>query len=158
MNIELSFDCSGSVGAEIAPLVRMLRAGHGAIGEWDAKLVERLFRTLGGGNVPRAERVIFNDRATIVFWDDGGKTVVKCRECGDGRCVYDRDFELVLGSDNTVLIEDMSQAEGAVENIARCTFCQTHYDAEKAVMAAMLKRLHPNYQDVLREALGESDG
>lgn len=28
----------------------------------------------------KIEKVIFNDPATIVFWEDGVKTVVKCRE------------------------------------------------------------------------------
>ena len=63
---------------------------------------------------PKVERVIFNGPATILFWEDGEKTVVKLRE-GDG------------------------------------------YDAEKGVMAAMLKRLYRNYQDVLREALEGED-
>ena len=27
------------------------------------------------------KKVIFNPPATIVFWEDGSKTVVKCREC-----------------------------------------------------------------------------
>lgn len=30
--------------------------------------------------VPEIERVIFNGPATIVFWNDGTKTVVKCME------------------------------------------------------------------------------
>lgn len=30
--------------------------------------------------VPEIKDVIFNDPATIVFWDDGSKTVVKCQE------------------------------------------------------------------------------
>ena len=29
---------------------------------------------------PKIENVIFNDPATIVFWDDGSKTVVKCHD------------------------------------------------------------------------------
>lgn len=29
---------------------------------------------------PYIKKVIFNDPATIVFWDDGTKTVVKCRD------------------------------------------------------------------------------
>lgn len=28
--------------------------------------------------VPEIEKVIFNDPATIVFWSDGTKTIVKC--------------------------------------------------------------------------------
>lgn len=31
--------------------------------------------------LPKIERVIFNPPATIVFWDDKTKTVVKCSEC-----------------------------------------------------------------------------
>lgn len=38
------------------------------------------------------ERVIFNDPATIVFWDDGSKTVVKCQP-GD---VFDKEKGLAL--------------------------------------------------------------
>lgn len=33
--------------------------------------------------VPRIERVIFNPPATIVLWEDGTKTVVKCNECDE---------------------------------------------------------------------------
>lgn len=32
------------------------------------------------GFLPGINKVIFNDPATIVFWDDGVKTVVKCQE------------------------------------------------------------------------------
>lgn len=31
----------------------------------------------GSGMMPRIDKVIFNDPATIVFWSDGTKTVVK---------------------------------------------------------------------------------
>lgn len=31
-------------------------------------------------NLPKIKKVIFNDPATIVFWDDGTKTVVKVQE------------------------------------------------------------------------------
>lgn len=37
-------------------------------------------------------RVIFNDPATIVFWKDGSKTVVKCQE-GD---TYDRKMGFAM--------------------------------------------------------------
>lgn len=33
--------------------------------------------------VPEIKNVIFNDPATIVFWEDGTKTVVKCQECDE---------------------------------------------------------------------------
>lgn len=31
-------------------------------------------------HIPKVKRIIFNDPATIVFWEDGTKTVVKCME------------------------------------------------------------------------------
>lgn len=31
-------------------------------------------------SLPEIKNVIFNDPATIVFWEDGTKTVVKCQE------------------------------------------------------------------------------
>ena len=31
-------------------------------------------------NIPEIKNVIFNDPATIVFWEDGTKTVVKCQD------------------------------------------------------------------------------
>lgn len=45
-----------------------------------------------GGQKTRIDRVIFNDPATIVFWSNGRKTVVKCQE-GD---TYDREKGLLL--------------------------------------------------------------
>lgn len=33
-----------------------------------------------GKPIPEIKNVIFNNPATIVFWDDGTKTVVKCQE------------------------------------------------------------------------------
>ena len=34
-------------------------------------------------NIPEVKKVIFNDPATIVYWKDGTKTVVKCQNCDD---------------------------------------------------------------------------
>ena len=100
----------------------------------------------------KVERVIMNPPATILFWDDGEKTVVKCHECGDGKCIFDKDFGMPTLDANTVALDDLSQLDETVTKIARCDFCQMHYDEEKAVMAAMLKRLYPNFQNVLRDA------
>ena len=41
---------------------------------------------------PKIKRVIFNDPATIVFWNDGTKTVVKCME-GD---TYSKEVGLAM--------------------------------------------------------------
>ena len=52
----------------------------------------------------KVKRVIFNDPATIIFWDDNTKTVVKCQE-GD---TFDKEkgfvmayLKKMLGNDNT---------------------------------------------------------
>ena len=38
---------------------------------------------ISSSRIPEIKNVIFNDPATIVFWEDGTKTVVKCQD-GDG--------------------------------------------------------------------------
>lgn len=40
---------------------------------------------IGSSHIPEIKNVIFNDPATIVFWEDGTKTVVKCQpsDCFD---------------------------------------------------------------------------
>lgn len=44
--------------------------------------------------MPEIKDVIFNDPATIVFWKDGTKTVVKCqKETGD---VYSKETGLAM--------------------------------------------------------------
>ena len=55
-------------------------------------------------SLPLPENVIFNDPATIVYWDDGTKTVVKCQP-GD---VFSAEtglttamFKKYMGNDNT---------------------------------------------------------
>lgn len=88
----------------------------------------RIAEACGAARRPVAERAVFNGPATVVFWDDGEKTVVKCSECG------------------------RACGDGGEPPQAECL--NRRYDREKAVMAAMLKRLHPGYQDELRAVLG----
>ena len=40
----------------------------------------------------KIKRVIFSDPATIVFWEDGTKTVVKCQDCDE----YSEEVGLAL--------------------------------------------------------------
>lgn len=92
-----------------------------------SELVFKVHRSVAaalGDKSPRVERIIANGPATIVFWDDGEKTVVKCRECN--------------------VCNKKSDAPGPC--------CYRRYDSEKAVMAAMLKRLAPGWQDDVRKA------
>ena len=43
-------------------------------------------------NTMKIKKVIFNDPATIVYWNDGTKTVVKCQE-GD---IFDKEKGLAM--------------------------------------------------------------
>jgi len=45
----------------------------------NTKFVTRNYKTCTD-ELPEIKKVIFNDPATIVFWADGTKTVVKCME------------------------------------------------------------------------------
>ena len=38
---------------------------------------------MSSSRIPEIKNVIFNDPATIVFWEDGTKTVVKCQDCDE---------------------------------------------------------------------------
>lgn len=80
---------------------------------------------------PEIERVVSNGPATIVFWDDGEKTVVKCRECAHGKCYRD----------------------GSTTGTIGCILWGGRFDPEKAIMAAMLKRFNPGFQNQMRKAL-----
>ena len=40
----------------------------------------RYYKTATTNYIPEIKNVIFNDPATIVFWDDGTKTIVKCQD------------------------------------------------------------------------------
>lgn len=46
---------------------------------YNTKIVSRNYTTCTD-ELPEIKNVIFNDPATIVFWSDGTKTVVKCME------------------------------------------------------------------------------
>ena len=53
----------------------------------DAEVPRNIYRNIlnstygiGSSHIPEIKNVIFNDPATIVFWDDGTKTVVKCQD------------------------------------------------------------------------------
>ncbi|MCR2034387.1 hypothetical protein [Adlercreutzia mucosicola] len=103
------------------------------------------WRTLGGSvaliSYPDQkryiERVLYNAPATIIFWSDGEKTVVKCHECVmSGQCKRFRTKDGACG-------------------------CQAFHDGNPAlwrregVVNASLKRTFPNYIDQLSKALGE---
>jgi hypothetical protein len=68
-------------------------------------------------DAPKAKKVILNDPATVVIWDDGTKTVAKA---GDGD-EYDERVGLLLcavrkASNNRIRVEDM---EGAIRAVSK---------------------------------------
>lgn len=58
-------------------------------------------------NMPKIKKVIFNDPATIVYWTDGTKTVVKCGEDD----VFNKDAGIAL-----CLMKKMYGNEGKFNN------------------------------------------
>lgn len=66
----------------------MLSNGSLSIPSWYAKNIERIITK----NKDLIKKVIFNNPATIVYWNDGTKTVVKCQD-GDK---YDKELGLAM--------------------------------------------------------------
>lgn len=69
-----------------------------------SEILNDLSERLNGMNKPKIKRVLFNAPATIIFWEDGSKTVVKAQN-GDW---YDPEkgfvlayLKKLLGNDNT---------------------------------------------------------
>lgn len=78
------------------------------------------------------ERVLYNAPATIIFWSNGEKTVVKCHECP------------MCGKCDRYRVED-----GA------CGYRDPNAWRRNGVINASLKRTFPNYIDQFNKALGE---
>ncbi|WP_165170635.1 hypothetical protein [Adlercreutzia sp. ZJ242] len=150
--VEIIADVEGEKFEKVNAAIK----ARGACGELTAMRVLSIL----ADNTARVSKAIGNDQATILFWDDGEKTVVKCRECGDGRCLFDKDMRERLErrkSDADSNASTDEDREELVDLLRRSLFCDLHFDSEKAVMAAMLKRLYPNFQDVLRAIAGDED-
>lgn len=83
---------------------------------------------------PKVERVEFNNRATIVFFKDGTKSVCKCSECL-ARTGLKKPM-CVCGK------RDPQTDEG----------CKTFgYSKEKGLIAALAKRHRPDLFDLIEE-------
>lgn len=66
---------------------------HQIINSTSLKELEQLELALNSRhNLPNIKNVYFNDPATVVLWDDGTKTIVKCQD-GD---TYSRETGLAL--------------------------------------------------------------
>lgn len=67
--------------------------GISEIGEQEKEVLSLLANALGNPMVrPMPKNVIFHDPATIVYWNDGTKTVVKC----DPRDSYSKEAGLAM--------------------------------------------------------------
>lgn len=75
----------------------------------------------------KVERVIFNTPATIVFWNDGTKTVVKCQECS----IVLLDCQLTRCEDGNCLLNMQFKSKGLAH--------------------AMLKKTLPGYLDTFKK-------
>lgn len=89
--------------------------------------------------IPPIEKIIFNPPATIVFWDDGEKTVVKCKEseefdyeCGLAFAIAKRyfgsrsEFKKAIGKAKKITKKDMHNSKR--KNIADDVAAKIHDD------------------------------
>lgn len=70
-------------GDMFVPIENIIKTEYNTIGRRNSKnmeVKEYLNMLYGTKTLPRIKDVIFNDPATIVFWEDGTKTVVKTME------------------------------------------------------------------------------
>ena len=89
--------------------------------EADIKATEELFnniyygRTVSFGTLPKIEKVLFNAPATIVFWKDGTKTVVKAQ--GDDE--FDPEKGLAMAICKKALGNDRDYYEVFLKHVGR---------------------------------------
>ena len=63
-------------------------------------MIELEFKNRNRKTVPTPRKIIFNDPATIVYWEDGTKTVVKAStQCGDN---FDEEVGLAMAYMNKI--------------------------------------------------------
>lgn len=88
------------------------------------------FGTIG---VPKIKKVIFNDPATIVYWADGDKTVVKAQ-------IYNKDIIDINGDHQLMYCEDEFNPEvGLAMAICKKAF------GNKGNFNEVFKKWIPNY-------------
>lgn len=73
--------------------------------------------------LPDIVKVIFNDPATIVFWDDGSKTVVKCSE----HDFFDPEYGLLMAMMKKLFNGSLADYRRIVK-----TWCQPEYDRRES--------------------------
>lgn len=94
--------------------------------------------------IPDIRRVIFNDPATVIFWDDGTKTVVKCAK--------DQQFERYAGfiaACAKKLFGSTSRAKAIMEECA--------YDQPKHEPKPRSDRYVPDLTQALNEVIANKE-
>lgn len=77
--VEIHWDECRYISQTVQSVIKFISAKHGEFQNRDRA-------------VPAIEKVIFNDPATIIFWKDGTKTVVKCGE----KDIYDAEKGMAM--------------------------------------------------------------
>ena len=106
--ININVDCS-SLGDTVAKEIYMMTARGSGKTRWVSDLMKNAFR------FNPIKDVIFNDPATIVFWTDGSKTVVKCQK-GE---TFDPEKGLAMAISKKVLGNNYSYYETFAKHVGR---------------------------------------
>lgn len=96
------------------PIYMMSARGSGKT-KWVSEMLKNKTVVYNGNIHTNIENVIFNDPATIVFWTDGSKTVVKCQK-GE---TFDPEKGLAMAISKKVLGNDYSYYETFAKYIGR---------------------------------------
>lgn len=95
--------------------IYMMTARGSGKTRWVSELLKNKTVVYNGNIHTNIENVIFNDPATIVFWTDGSKTVVKCQN-GE---TFDPEKGLAMAISKKVLGNDYSYYETFAKHVGR---------------------------------------
>lgn len=95
--------------------IYMMSARGSGKTRWVSELLKNKTVVYNGNIHTNIENVIFNDPATIVFWTDGSKTVVKCQK-GE---TFDPEKGLAMAISKKVLGNDYSYYETFAKHVGR---------------------------------------
>ncbi|MBO4543396.1 MAG: hypothetical protein J5725_09490 [Bacteroidales bacterium] len=105
----IDIDLLERYAAEIATTLNHYNCGYVTVTN-DSIIYSPTPYPLNNRYVPKIKRVIFNDPATIVYWEDGTKTVVKCGE----NDTFDKEKGLAMA-----IVKRMMKNKGNYNDIFR---------------------------------------
>lgn len=110
--------------------------------------------------IPRIERIIFNDPATIVFFKDGDKQVVKCSEDD----IFDEETGVAMAIVNklygnrTKFLKDIKRKSSENHSLKRShTALKSKFDVDDIVNICDTGRLYTTYVDFFDHCLVNGD-